>query len=90
MSKRAPLPQLGPEVRKVSGPAFLASALVNDDASGLDREGHLMLEAFKAMIAPAFVVSVEEEDGTFVASIHMHGNLRYRGDCVAYVTHQPY
>lgn len=47
-----------PAVRMVTGPAHLASALINGDESGLDMEGYIELEAFKGVAGSVQFVDV--------------------------------
>jgi hypothetical protein len=77
----------------VTGPAFLASALVNGDTSGLDAAGLECLARFEAWIAPGYVVDVardadgEANEPRFTWSFDLHGGDTAGGDVVDYVVH---
>lgn len=75
-------------VEEIRGPAFLASALVNGDVSGLDeeREDFELLAEFLRYVSPGYVVSTTDDPDTHFATIWILGR-RFTGDVVTYVVH---
>lgn len=76
------------KIGTVTGPAFLASALINGDLSGLESpQDQQCLERFLDFIAPARVVSTQGEQ-YFTWSYRLHGGDAGGGDVIDYVTHE--
>lgn len=84
------------DVDTITGPAFLASALVNGDESGLDAAGRETLGLFLAGHVPKGweVVDVarddegDGEDSRFTWSFDLYGGDCRGGDVVDYVIHR--
>jgi hypothetical protein len=73
----------------VTGPAFLASALVTGDTSGLDDEGMVAYYRFLAHIEPWTVVStVDDQEPRFTWSFRLYGGDAEGGDVIDYIVHR--
>ena len=81
-------------VDTVTAPAFWASALVNDDYSGLTEEEAAAVKAWLANIAPAYVVDIardaegDADEPRFTWHYRLHGGDAEGGDVLDYITHQ--
>lgn len=71
----------------ITGPAFLAPALVNGDTSGLSESDLDCLTRFEESIAPWVVVATEGES-YFTWSYPLYGGNADGGDVIEYVVHK--
>lgn len=76
------------EVDTITGPAFLACALINGDTSGLDETDLRVLQAFETMIAPWRVVDATDDEPRFTWSFELYGGNTAGGDVVDYIVHK--
>ena len=79
------------EVEIFTGPSFLASALVNGDASGLETDrDFLMLDSFTEMLADDgwSVVSVDQDTERFTWCYRLYGGNADGGSVVDYIAHR--
>lgn len=72
-------------VETVTLPAFLASALVNGDTSGLEPEDEKWLKAAEEYVAPGVIVSCEGE--SFFSRYCDLPGFRLGADMIEYVVH---
>jgi hypothetical protein len=76
------------EVDLVTGPAFLASALVNGDTSGLSPKDLECLHRFEAKLGQWYVVDVAAGEPRFTWSFDLYGGDARGGDVIDYVVHR--
>lgn len=73
----------------ITGPAFLAPALVNGDTSGLSQSDLECLERFAESIAPWVVVgTANNSESYFTWSYPLYGGNADGGDVIEYVVHK--
>lgn len=75
------------KVDTIIGPAFLASALVNGDFSGLNAEETECCRKFQESIDPWYIVSCEGEP-RFTWSFRLYGGDAAGGDVIDYTVHK--
>jgi hypothetical protein len=82
------------EVSEVTGPAFMASALVNGDTSGLNADDLAAYNAFVEGLRDWRVVDVARDkegngiDPRFTWLFRMYGGNAEGGDVIGYVVHR--
>lgn len=82
------------KVREITLPAFLASALVNGDTSGLDDEGLACFARCIEIAAPWEIVDVARdsegnaEEPRFTWAFRLYGGDADGGDVLNYIAHE--
>ena len=76
------------KVETITGPAHLASALINGDTSGLDESGEADLAHFLDYIEGYSIVSTTEDEPWFTWSFELHGGRNKGGMVIDYIAHK--
>lgn len=79
------------DVDTITGPAFLASALVNGDKSGLNEKDLQVLQNFLQNHVPegwSVVSTVDDQEPRFTWYYPLYGGDAQGGDVIDYVIHR--
>ena len=77
------------EVDTVTAPAYWASYLVNEDASGLDDDERRAADRWLADLAPWRVVAtIDDAEPRFTWSFRLYGGESDGGDVIDYIVHR--